>query len=87
MVTRTGISREVYFLRTTNVNSDSDVCTKEGETIYSIGSPFFECLSAKNHQLRWWNKTALAIDKREPPCRIGCGFANHIQKTGRLSLK
>ena len=75
-------AREVYFLRTTNVNSDSDVCTKEGETIYSIGSPFFECLSAKNHQLRWWNKTALAIDKREPPCRIGCGFANHIQKQG-----
>ena len=25
-------------------------------------------------------KTALAIDKRGPPCRIGCGFANHIQK-------
>ena len=25
-------------------------------------------------------KTALAIDKRGPPCRIGCGFANHMQK-------
>ena len=25
-------------------------------------------------------KTALAIDKRGPPCRIGRGFANHIQK-------
>ena len=26
-------AREIYFLRTTNVNSDSDVCTKEGETM------------------------------------------------------
>lgn len=40
--------REIYFLRTTNVNSDSDVCTKEGETIYSIGSPFFH-LKGRNY--------------------------------------
>ena len=25
-------------------------------------------------------KTALALEKRGPPCKIGCGFANHIQK-------
>ena len=41
-------AREIYFLRTTNVNSDSDVCTKEGETIYSIGSPFFH-LKCRNY--------------------------------------
>ena len=41
-------AREIYFLRTTNVNSDSDVCTKEGETIYSIGSPFFH-LKGRNY--------------------------------------
>ena len=35
-------------MRTTNVNSDSDVCTKEGETIYSIGSPFFH-LKGRNY--------------------------------------
>jgi hypothetical protein len=27
---------------------------------------------------------ALAIDKKKPPCRIECGFANHILRTGRF---
>lgn len=38
----------------------------------------------KNHQLSWWSKKALALDKKKPPGRIECGFANHILGTGRF---